>query len=203
MSKTYKAVKFPGAPTGWGGPLTIELTPQRSKVVSVTGGGIHPVAPPYRRMTGGEAVDGFRAPPDRRRDGVLSSSIAAEPRDAVSIRASAFPTVNLTPVGQSGRSPSSSPKTSMFRASSRSQHRIGRRIAKPRSHCRGNTDTGMRWPQQCSCGTAQPLPSEGGLIGLISTIGRVMGRVSSASFSMPAAGRSIRLSATCCRSWPS
>ncbi|RVC27238.1 PTS sorbitol transporter subunit IIB, partial [Mesorhizobium sp. M7A.F.Ca.CA.004.04.2.1] len=63
MAKTYKAVRITQGKTGWGGPLVIEPTEQRSKVVSVTGGGIHPVAQLIADMTGGEAVDGFRAPP--------------------------------------------------------------------------------------------------------------------------------------------
>ena len=44
MAKKYKAVKISRGSTGWGGPLVIEPTEQRSKVVSVTGGGIHPIA---------------------------------------------------------------------------------------------------------------------------------------------------------------
>ena len=44
MAKTYKAVKISRGNTGWGGPLVIEPTAQRNKVVSVTGGGIHPIA---------------------------------------------------------------------------------------------------------------------------------------------------------------
>ncbi|TIU89160.1 MAG: PTS sorbitol transporter subunit IIB, partial [Mesorhizobium sp.] len=63
MAKTYKAVKISRGSTGWGGPLVIEPTDQRNKVVSVTGGGIHPVAQLIADMTGAQAVDGFKAPP--------------------------------------------------------------------------------------------------------------------------------------------
>ena len=54
MAKKYKAVKISRGSTGWGGPLVIEPTEQRSKVVSVTGGGIHPIARQIAEMTGAE-----------------------------------------------------------------------------------------------------------------------------------------------------
>jgi len=57
MAKTYKAVKISKGSSGWGGPLVIEPTAQRNKVVSVTGGGIHPVAQRIADMTGAEAVE--------------------------------------------------------------------------------------------------------------------------------------------------
>ena len=44
MAKSYKAVKISRGSGGWGGPLVVEPTMQRNKIVSVTGGGIHPVA---------------------------------------------------------------------------------------------------------------------------------------------------------------
>ncbi len=63
MVKTYKAVKISRGSNGWGGPLVIQPTEQRNKVVSVTGGGIHPLARQIAELTGAEAVDGFRSPP--------------------------------------------------------------------------------------------------------------------------------------------
>ena len=63
MAKSYKAVKISKGSGGWGGPLTIQPTEQRNKVVSVTGGGIHPIAQRIAELTGAEAVDGFKAPP--------------------------------------------------------------------------------------------------------------------------------------------
>ncbi|MEE8602817.1 MAG: hypothetical protein V3S75_17140 [Euzebya tangerina] len=46
---------------GWGGPLTIQPTEAKKYVVSVTGGGIHPVAQRIADLTGGEAFDGFKS----------------------------------------------------------------------------------------------------------------------------------------------
>jgi len=42
--KTYKAVKVEKGRGGWGGPLTVKPSPQKPYVVSITGGGIHPLA---------------------------------------------------------------------------------------------------------------------------------------------------------------
>lgn len=55
----YKAVKVSKGSNGWGGPLTILPTDKKKYIVSVTGGGIHPIAEQIAEMTGGEAVDGF------------------------------------------------------------------------------------------------------------------------------------------------
>ncbi|MFD2396766.1 hypothetical protein ACFSVJ_07900 [Prauserella oleivorans] len=48
----------PGA-GGWGRGLTLRTEGSRTKVLSVTGGGIHPVAARIAELIGGEAVDGF------------------------------------------------------------------------------------------------------------------------------------------------
>ncbi|MFS0675170.1 PTS glucitol/sorbitol transporter subunit IIB [Ornithinibacillus sp. 179-J 7C1 HS] len=56
---SYQAVKVSKGSNGWGGPLTILPTDKKKYIVSVTGGGIHPIAEQIAEMTGGEAVDGF------------------------------------------------------------------------------------------------------------------------------------------------
>ncbi|MCI2257305.1 PTS sorbitol transporter subunit IIB, partial [Domibacillus sp. PGB-M46] len=56
----YKAVKINKGSNGWGGPLVIQPDEQKKYVVSVTGGGIHPVAQRIAELTGAEAVDGFK-----------------------------------------------------------------------------------------------------------------------------------------------
>lgn len=45
---------------GWGKGLIIGPKGKRRKVVSITGGGIHPVAAKIAELTGTEAVDGFK-----------------------------------------------------------------------------------------------------------------------------------------------
>ncbi|MFB1083092.1 PTS glucitol/sorbitol transporter subunit IIB [Jeotgalibacillus sp. JSM ZJ347] len=57
----YKAVSVTKGQGGWGGPLTIRPNETQRYIVSVTGGGIHPVAAEIARLTGAEAVDGFKS----------------------------------------------------------------------------------------------------------------------------------------------
>lgn len=45
---------------GWGKGLLLTPTPVKNVVLSVTGGGIHPVAARIAELTGAEAVDGFK-----------------------------------------------------------------------------------------------------------------------------------------------
>ncbi|GLY70620.1 PTS glucitol/sorbitol transporter subunit IIB [Amycolatopsis taiwanensis] len=45
---------------GWGKGLLLRCDGKRAKVLSVTGGGIHPVAARIAELTGAEAIDGFR-----------------------------------------------------------------------------------------------------------------------------------------------
>ena len=54
-----KSVTIKAGKGGFGGPLTLVPTATRNKVVSITGGGIHPVAAKISEMTGCEVVDGF------------------------------------------------------------------------------------------------------------------------------------------------
>ncbi|SES92082.1 PTS system, glucitol/sorbitol-specific IIC component [Oceanobacillus limi] len=55
----YKSVKVVKGPSGWGGPLVIQPSDKQKYIISVTGGGIHPVAQEIADRTGGIAVDGF------------------------------------------------------------------------------------------------------------------------------------------------
>lgn len=56
---TYRPVQVSKGAGGWGGPLVIRPTEKKRFVVSVTGGGIHPVAERIASLTGAPAVDGF------------------------------------------------------------------------------------------------------------------------------------------------
>lgn len=97
----YKAVKIVKGSSGWGGPLVIKPTEKRNKVVSITGGGIDPVAKRIAELTGAVAVDGFST-------GVPDEEIAVVVVDCGgTARCGVYPkkkiyTVNLTAVGQSG-----------------------------------------------------------------------------------------------------
>jgi len=169
MAKTYKAVKISRGSNGWGGPLVIQPTEQRNKIVSVTGGGIHPLARRIADLTGGEAVDGFRSPPIESEMAVVVVDCGGTARCGVYPR-KRIPTVNLTPVGQSG--PLAQFITEDIYVSG----------VKPEDIILAD---GSETPTQAASAaaseeeTAEPvdLPSEGGIVGFISSIGRVMGRV--------------------------
>ncbi len=53
------AVRIEKGPGGWGIGLVVTPEGKRNKVVSVTGGGIHPVALRIAELSGAESVDGF------------------------------------------------------------------------------------------------------------------------------------------------
>jgi PTS system glucitol/sorbitol-specific IIB component len=97
----YKAVNISRGPGGWGGPLVIAPTKGRDKIVAVTGGGIPPLAQQIAEQTGGTAVDGFRAPPPESEMAVVIVDCGGTARCGVYPR-KRIPTVNMTPVGQSG-----------------------------------------------------------------------------------------------------
>ncbi|HLU60116.1 MAG TPA: PTS sorbitol transporter subunit IIB [Pseudonocardia sp.] len=56
----YRTVTIRPGANGWGRGLELTPTPERNKVISVTGGGIHAVAQRIADLSGAEAVDGFR-----------------------------------------------------------------------------------------------------------------------------------------------
>ena len=97
----YKTIKISAGDGGWGGPLTITPTEKCHTVLSVTGGGIHPVAQKIAELTGGEAVDGWKTtlPDDEIMVAVVDCGGTA--------RCGVYPkkgiyTVNLMPAGKSG-----------------------------------------------------------------------------------------------------
>ena len=97
----FKSVKIVPGNGGWGGPLVLVPSEMRNKIVSVTGGGMHPGAAKIAEMTGCEAVDGFRA-------GVPDEEILLAVVDCGgTARCGVYPkkgilTANLLPVGKMG-----------------------------------------------------------------------------------------------------
>ena len=97
----YKSVKIVAGKGGWGGPLILIPTETRCKVVSVTGGGIHPLAAKIAEGTGCTAVDGFTT-------GVPDEEILLAVVDCGgTARCGVYPkkrilTANVLPVGKTG-----------------------------------------------------------------------------------------------------
>ncbi|MGN6316872.1 PTS glucitol/sorbitol transporter subunit IIB [Trinickia sp.] len=172
-TRTYRAVRIEKGPNGWGGPLTITPTLERNKIVAVTGGDIPKVATRLAEMTGGVVVDGFRNPP-------LESEIAAVVIDCGgTARCGVYPrkripTVNLSPVGQSG--PLAQFITEDVYVSGvdlASLHSIDEDAAAPVSPA---VAAPFAEPGAAAVAAADPAHS-GGIVGWITAIGRGMGGV--------------------------
>jgi glucitol/sorbitol PTS system EIIB component len=101
QQKEYQAVRVERGAQGWGGPLVIQPTAEKDKIVAVTGGGIPEVARKIAELTGAEAVDGFRAPPPESEIAAVIVDCGGTARAGVYPRRR-IPTINLTPVGQAG-----------------------------------------------------------------------------------------------------
>lgn len=56
----YRSVHVNKGQGGWGNGLDLKPEGKKTKVVSITGGGIHPVAKEIAQASGAEAVDGFK-----------------------------------------------------------------------------------------------------------------------------------------------
>lgn len=97
----YRKVKITKGSSGWGGPLVLDPTEVRNKVLCVTGGGIHPIAAKIAEMCGAETVDGFKTtvPDEQILVAVVDCGGTARcgvyPKKRIS-------TVNLVPVGAVG-----------------------------------------------------------------------------------------------------
>ncbi|WP_129730867.1 PTS glucitol/sorbitol transporter subunit IIB [Ectobacillus funiculus] len=61
----YNVVKVTKGKNGWGGPFILKPDSQKKYVISVTGGGIHPVAQRIADLTGAIAVDSFKNPVEK------------------------------------------------------------------------------------------------------------------------------------------
>ncbi len=97
----YKSVVVSAGSGGFGGPLTLEPTEKKNKIVNITGGVISPVAIRLGEMTGCEVVDGFktRVPEDETLVVVIDCG--------GTLRCGIYPqkrifTINLNPTGPSG-----------------------------------------------------------------------------------------------------
>jgi PTS system glucitol/sorbitol-specific IIC component len=167
----YKSVKISQGKGGWGGPLVIEPTEGRNKVVSVTGGGIHPVAQRIADMTGAEAVDGFKAPPIESEMAVVVVDCGGTARCGVYPR-KRIPTVNLTPVGQSG--PLAQFITEDIYVSGVTPNDI---VMADGSEAPTVAGSGAATATTSAPKAAPMASSDGGFVNFIAGIGRVMGRV--------------------------
>ncbi len=97
----YRAVKITKGNGGWGGPLVVKPDENKNIVLSVTGGGIDPIAQKIADLTGAKAIDGFATTVTDEKIMVAVVDCGGTARCGVYPKKGVF-TVNLTPVGQSG-----------------------------------------------------------------------------------------------------
>jgi len=96
----YKPVTVTKGRGGWGGPLTIRPNEEKRYIVSVTGGGIHPVAEEIAQLTGAEAVDGFKGSYDKETMACVIIDCGGTARCGV------YPKMNILTINVNATSPS-------------------------------------------------------------------------------------------------
>lgn len=97
----YKNIKIEKGRGGFGGPLIIEPTETKNKVLCVTGQQISPVAKKIAEMTGCELVDGFSTTVPDEEVAVAVVNCGGTARCGVYPK-KRIPTVNVEPVGAVG-----------------------------------------------------------------------------------------------------
>ena len=171
----FKSVIVSAGPGGWGGPLTITPTAERNKIMAVTGGGIPEVARLLAEMTGCEVVDGFRAPPPESEVAAVVVDCGGTARCGVYPR-KRIPTINILPVGKSGPLADFITEDIYVSGVKTAQLRAVDGTAPAGAVPVGIAAGGFGFAP--AAGTAPVAgPSQGGLVGLITRIGRMMGGV--------------------------
>lgn len=178
----YKTITIKAGSGGWGGPLTITPTEKCNKVLSVTGGGIHPVAQKIADMMGAEVLDGFKttAPDDEILIAVVDCGGTA--------RCGVYPkkgiyTVNLEPVGKAGPlakyiTPEiyvSAVKESDIYESDYTGQAVGNPASQTAQEEAPKADAGPKSKEQAKEEIAQA--NEGKKENIVTRIGKVVGRV--------------------------
>lgn len=97
----YQAVKVSKGANGWGGPLIIQPTETKKYIVSVTGGGIHPIAQQIADATGAEVVDGFTKKVEAEEMACVVIDCGGTARCGVYPKMNVL-TINITPTPPSG-----------------------------------------------------------------------------------------------------
>ena len=97
----YKNIKISKGSAGFGGPLIIEPTETRNKVLCVTGQQISPIATKIAEMTGCELVDGFKTTVPDEEIAVAVVNCGGTARCGVYPK-KRIKTVNVEPVGAVG-----------------------------------------------------------------------------------------------------
>ncbi len=179
--KEFKAVKVEKGPQSWGGPLIIEPTAEKDKVVAVTGREIPRVAHKIAKLTGGTAVEGFRTPPPEEEIAAVVIDCGGTARAGVYPR-KRIPTINLQPVGQAGPL-SQFIKEDIYVSGVRERNisvadEAETEAAAEEARDEGDEQAEQETPfAQRGAEEAAPFGGGGGITGFIAGIGRVMGNL--------------------------
>lgn len=173
-SNTFKSVTINAGPGGWGGPLTITPTAERDKIMAVTGGDIPEVARKLAEMTGATVVDGFRAPPPESEVAAVIVDCGGTARCGVYPR-KRIPTINLTPVGKSG--PLADFITEDIYVSGVKVEHLQTAEGAAQATAAAVIQNATARTSASATPAANNAPAQGGMVGLITTIGRKMGGV--------------------------
>ncbi|CAM3194300.1 PTS glucitol/sorbitol transporter subunit IIB [Lactiplantibacillus plajomi] len=97
----YKSVTVNKGSHGWGGPLVIQPTDEKPYVISVTGGGIDPVAQKIADLTGAKVVDSFENPIPKEQTFAAVINCGGTARSGVypKMKIPTINTVAITPAG--------------------------------------------------------------------------------------------------------
>lgn len=178
LKSTYGSVRVVAGPGGFGGPLIITATAERNKIVAMTGGSIPEVAKKLAQMIGGEAVDGFRITPPDSEVAAVVIDCGGTARCGVYPR-KRMPTINLTPVGQSG--PLAEFITEDIYVSgvtlSSLQPLDDQAPAAASPVKTPSPQAGFENPFEAKPGSAAAMSIDGGFTGFVARIGRFMGMV--------------------------
>lgn len=101
MMSEFYSVEVSKGGNGWGGPLVITPDEKRRYIMSMTGGGIHPVAQRLAELSGAEAVDGLYNPVSNEDVACAVIDSGGTPRTGLYPKSS-IPTVNIMGGGPSG-----------------------------------------------------------------------------------------------------
>ncbi|MGF6757335.1 PTS glucitol/sorbitol transporter subunit IIB [Paraburkholderia sp. GAS42] len=178
-TRAYRTVRVERGPNGWGGPLLIRPTPERNKIVAVTGGNIPELAKLLAERTGGVLVDGFRNPPPESEMAAVVIDCGGTARCGVYPRKK-IPTINLTSVGQSG--PLAQFITEDTYVSGVTPEQLstvdeGDPAASSAGLTRATSPFAAPVGGVAVLEAQEPMPESRGVIGLITSIGRGMGGV--------------------------
>ncbi|HEY1962963.1 MAG TPA: PTS glucitol/sorbitol transporter subunit IIB, partial [Rhizomicrobium sp.] len=176
-TRAYRTVKVERGPNGWGGPLFIQPTAERNKIVAVTGGNMPELARVLAELTGGILVDGFRNPPPESEMAAVVIDCGGTARCGVYPRKK-IPTINLTSVGQSGPLAQFITEDTYVSGVTPENLTTVEDGARPVAGAASTTTSPFAAPPSRAGSVArEPAGNSRGLIGFITSIGRVMGGV--------------------------